>query len=249
MRPASGGPASDGVADRPAVDRGERFFGRRHGRTLRPLRRRLLDEVLPALALPPPSAIPLDPGRLFPGGARPVWLEIGFGAGEHLLAQARRHPGIGFIGAEPFVNGIAALLAAWQADPVDNLRLYADDARLLLPTLADASIDRVFLLFPDPWPKLRHADRRFIGRTTVAALARILADDGELRIATDAPRHARWMLGHLAADTDFAWQARRCADWRLAPADWVPTRYERKAAAAGRPTIHLRFRRLSRPCG
>jgi tRNA (guanine-N7-)-methyltransferase len=232
-----------------------RFFGRRHGRRLRPNRKALLTEILPAISVPLPAAGErLEPARLFDAPSRPaggkaareVWLEIGFGAGEHLQAQAAAHPEVGFLGCEPFVNGIAALLAAWPGDPRRNLRILADDARRLLPVLADASIARAFLLFPDPWPKTRHADRRFLGAGTVADLARSLADGAELRVATDWPLYARWTLTHVLACPDFAWTARRPADWRRPPADWVETRYQAKTAACGRPAIHLSFRRRPR---
>lgn len=220
------------------------LYGRRHGRRLRPHRDRLMATTLPQLALTLPiSPCPLDPSRLFPRPLRAVWLEIGFGAGEHLLAQARANPDVGCIGCEAFVNGIAALVADWHADPVANIRVLADDARLLLPVLAPASIERVFLLFPDPWPKMRHACRRFIAPATVEELARVVVAGGELRIATDAPLYARWALAHVLASGAFNWTARRPSDWRTPPADWVATRYQRRAEKAARDPIYLSFLR------
>ena len=235
-------PGGAGVSPSPV------FYGRRHGRRLRPNRNRLMATALPDLALPlPAGAAPLDPGRVFPHCPRAVWLEIGFGAGEHLLAQARANRDVGVIGCEAFVNGVAALVAAWHADPLANVRVLADDARLLLPMLAPASIERVFLLFPDPWPKTRHAPRRFIGAQTVGELARVMTVDGELRIATDAPLYARWTLGHVLASGGFRWSARRPDDWRTPPADWVATRYQRRAEAAARSPIYLSFIRCEGP--
>jgi tRNA (guanine-N7-)-methyltransferase len=226
------------------------LYGRRRGRRLRPNRRLLLAAALPELALTVPTGPgSLDPRRLFPQSPRAVWLEIGFGAGEHLLAQARSHPDVGCIGCEAFVNGLAALVAAWHVDPVTNIRVLADDARLLLPVLTPTSIERVFLLFPDPWPKLRHAGRRFISSTTVRELARVVVPGGELRIATDAPLYARWTLAHLQAHGEFRWTARRPEDWRTPPADWVVTRYQRRAEAAMRHPIYLSFMRCQPPRG
>ncbi len=232
------GGRTDGAQGRPAPV----LYGRRHGRRLRPNRGRLMMTALPHLALTQPIGPgPLDPARLFAQTPRSVWLEIGFGAGEHLLERARANPDVGCIGCEAFVNGVAALVAAWHADPVANIRVLADDARLLLPVLAPASIERVFLLFPDPWPKTRHAARRFIAEDTVTELARVLAGGGELRIATDAPLYARWALTHIVASGKFCWTARRPGDWRTPPADWIATRYQRRAEAASRNPIYLSF--------
>ena len=185
----------------------------------------------------------MDPAALF-GDRRPVWLEIGFGDGAHLAAQAAAHPEIGFIGVEPFVNGVAALLARIDREGLANIRIFTDDARLLLGALPDASVARLFVLFPDPWPKRRHHKRRLVNRATVAEFARILAPGGELRLATDDAGYARWMLEALLAEPRLDWLAERAADWRERPADQPPTRYEAKALAAGRRPVHLRFRRL-----
>ncbi len=183
---------------------------------------------------------------LFPHRPSAVWLEIGFGNGEHLAEQARRHPEVGFIGSEVFVNGIAALLRHIERLGLTNVRIFDDDARLLLTSLPEASITRAFLLFPDPWPKARHAKRRFVGPANLAILANLLADSAELRIATDDPGYTRWTLQHLSDRAEFSWLARRPSDWRDPPADWVETRYQRKAVAAGRRPIFLRFERRSR---
>lgn len=191
--------------------------------------------------LPAPGSL-LDPRRLFAAPPRDVWLEIGFGAGEHLLAQARRHPDVGFVGCEPYVNGIAALLPAIAEEGIDTVRIFPDDARRLLPALADASLGRVFVLFPDPWPKARHHERRLIAAETIRQLGRILRPGGELRLASDHAGYVRWMLEYLTREpSPFQWLARRPPDWRTRPEDAVVTRYEEKALERGVACVHLRF--------
>ena len=219
-----------------------RIYGRRRGRPLRPGRERLQQELLPRLTIALPQRGLLDPPCLFP--ARPsVWLEIGFGGGEHLAAQASAHPEIGFVGCEVFESGVARLVGEIARRGLDNIRIFADDARLLLERLAPSSIARVFILFPDPWPKRRHHKRRLVAPATLDRLAAIIRPGGELRLATDDPDYLAWMLEHLTAHPDFTWLARRPADWRDRPPDWPPTRYEEKARAAGRAPAFLRFRR------
>ncbi len=184
---------------------------------------------------------------LFPR-AREVWLEIGFGGGEHLAHHAARHPDVGFIGVEPYLTGVAKLLGRIEREGLRNVRILVEDARLLLPLLPDASIARLFVLFPDPWPKKRHHKRRIVNRQTVAEFARILAPGGEARFATDDPGYARWMLEALLGEPRFEWTAETARDWRRRPAeDWPETRYEAKARAQGRCPVYLRFRRLSVP--
>jgi tRNA (guanine-N7-)-methyltransferase len=232
------------------VDRGAQphrlLYGRRRGRGLRPGRQRLKDELLPHLAVTLPETRPLAPATLFAAPTRQVWLEIGFGGGEHLAAQATAHPNIGLIGCEVFENGIAKLVAEVAGRRLENVRVFADDARLLLDALAPRSIDRVFILFPDPWPKARHHKRRIVSRTSLDRLAEIMPDDAELRLATDDPDYLRWMLELATGHPAFHWLARRPADWRERPADWPPTRYEEKARAAGRSPAFLRFCRRRR---
>jgi tRNA (guanine-N7-)-methyltransferase len=189
------------------------------------------------------------PAALFASPVRDLWVEIGFGAGEHLAAQAAAHPDVGFIGCEPFINGVARLLAAIDAGRLSNLRIVMDDARLLLRRLPDASVGRLFVLFPDPWPKARHHKRRIVGPATVPDFARILADGAELRLATDHPGYLAWMLEHLRADGRLEWLARRPGDWRSRPPDWPATRYEEKARRGGRNCAFLRFRRRPRGPG
>jgi tRNA (guanine-N7-)-methyltransferase len=200
----------------------------------------LLSTLLPTLAVPADGA--LDPAALF-DAPRAVWLEIGFGAGEHLAAQARMHSDVGIIGCEAYVNGVAKLLARVERESIANVRVLLGDARALLPRLSAASIGRVFLLFPDPWPKRRHWKRRFLQPETLDDLARTLAKGGELRVATDWGEYARWSLALLTAHPHFEWAAEAPADWRQRPGDWPETRYEQKARAAGRTPVYLTFQR------
>jgi len=242
------------MAGRPRLETPPRrpFHGRRHGRQLRGGLKALLQDLLPRLSVAlPQGGGALDPGGLFPplatGGRRPVWLEIGFGAGEHLAWQARAQPDVGMLGAEFFVNGIAQFLRRIDDENLDVVRIFQGDARDLLEALPAASIDRAFILFPDPWPKARHHKRRLIQRDTLAHLARILRDGVELRLATDDMPYARWMLERLVRHPDFVWLAEGPDDWRQRPADWPPTRYEAKAKASGQPPVYLRFSRRERP--
>lgn len=220
-----------------------RFYGRRKGRRLRQTRQWLVDDLLPrlAVALSEPGAT-LDPRHLFPKPVADVWLEIGFGAGEHLLAQARRHGDVGFVGCEPYLNGVAALLPAIADEHIDTIRIFPDDARRLLASLAPGSLGRVFALFPDPWPKVRHHERRLINPETIVEIGRVLRPGGELRLASDHAGYVRWMLEHLTREpSPFLWEARRPADWRRRPDDGFATRYEEKATASGAACTHLRF--------
>lgn len=234
-----------GPDEKPASERLVRSFGRRHGRRLRAGRRDLLDRLLPTVGIAMPAAgVELDPARLFQREMTGYRLEIGFGAGEHLAWQAARHPGIGFIGCEPFVNGVSSLLHRVDELGLDNIRIHPDDARPLIEVLPEASIDRCFLLFPDPWPKARHHRRRFVRPETLDALARILTDGAEFRLASDDSGLVDWMLYQLRRHRAFRWAARRATDWRTRPPDWPETRYETKALH-GRP-VYLTFQRRPR---
>jgi tRNA (guanine-N7-)-methyltransferase len=184
----------------------------------------------------------LRQGRLFSPG-RELWLEIGFGGGEHLLAQAAENPGIGFIGCEPFVNGVAKLLAGVEAGRLENIRVRMDDATALVEIAPEAAFSRIYLLYPDPWPKRRQQKRRFVSDRSVAALARVLKPGGELRFATDIDDYAGWTLRRFLASPLFAWKAETADDWRAPWEGWAPTRYELKARAAGRGSAYLTFRR------
>ncbi len=174
---------------------------------------------------------------------------MGFGAGEHLAGQATAHPEIGMIGCEVFENGVVKLLAEINRRALGNIRLFIDDARLLIAALPEASVARAFILFPDPWPKLRHHKRRMVSAETLDRLAVILADSAELRLATDDADYLAWMLERATTHPLFEWLARGPGDWRQRPADWPATRYEQKALAAGRTPAFLRFRRRPRARG
>jgi tRNA (guanine-N7-)-methyltransferase len=232
--------------DEPASPR-RQVYGRRTGHKLRAKQSGLLETVLPRLAvsLPGPGEI-IEPKGLFPQPVRAVWFEIGFGGGEHLAAQAEANPDIGLIGAEPFVNGMASLLRHVDERGLTNVRVLADDARLLLAGLAPGSLEKAFLLFPDPWPKSRHFKRRFVQTETLDLLARALMDGGEFRVASDIMGYIEWTLGVTMKHPDFEWLAQGPADWRARTPDWPPTRYEAKAIAAGRKPAYLRFRRRPR---
>lgn len=231
--------------EKPAV--ASRFHGRRHGRRLRPGRRDLFCSLLPRLRIRvPDDGAVFDPRMVFGRPIAAVWLEIGFGRGEHLFYRAAATPDIGFIGCEPFVNGVASLLARIADAGLDNVRIFDDDAKLLLPSLAEAGVERVFLLFSDPWPKKRHQRRRFLSRDTLDRLADILADGGQLWVASDHMGSIAWTLQHATSHRAFRWLARRPDDWRRRPEDWIATRYERKALVAGSNCAYLRFERRPR---
>jgi tRNA (guanine-N7-)-methyltransferase len=214
---------------------------------LRPGRKALIEELLPRLSLAVPASGKLDPRVLFGATECPVWLEIGFGGGEHLAWQAESHREIGFLGCEVFENGIARLVAEIDCGHLANIRIFADDARLLIAALPAASVDRVFILFPDPWPKARHRKRRLLSSETLDQLARIMPGGAELRLATDDADYLAFMLERVTRHPAFEWLARRPADWRERPLDWPPTRYEEKARAAGRTPFFLRIARRPKP--
>lgn len=234
--------------DRSHTDRGQRrLHGRRKGHTLRPAQQRAVTELLPQLRVTlPAEGETLDLSGLFETPPRAIWLEIGFGGGEHLAWQAARNPDIGFIGVEVFQDGIAKLLRRVEDDGLRNVRIFHGDGRDLIEALPEAAVARAFILFPDPWPKARHHKRRFIQQDQLDALARVLIDGGELRLATDDPGYQRWMTIELTRHPAFEWTARRATDWRERGADWPATRYEMKALGQGRSPIYLKYRRRAR---
>src|SRR5262245_12492223 len=222
------------------------FFGRRKGHPLRERQAALFESLLPRLAVDVSGSAPKDLARLFPCAVDRVELEIGFGGGEHLVARAEANRDVGFIGCEPFVNGMAKILVAIEAQKLDNIRLHHGDATDLLAWLPGASLQRIDLLYPDPWPKRRHWKRRFIQDSSVAALARVLAPGAEFRFATDWPDYAAWALERLLRARDFTWTAERADDWRRPWPDFLRTRYEAKAVREQRTPCYLTFRRCSR---
>jgi tRNA (guanine-N7-)-methyltransferase len=215
-------------------------YGRTRGRKLRPHRESLVETLLPKLLIDLQQE-QLDLTSLFSVPDNPLWFEIGFGAGEHLAEQARLHPGINFIGCEPFINGVATLLAAVEKHQLKNIRLYAGDARLVLQRLADASIERLFVLFADPWPKTRHHKRRIISQVSLALFYLKLKPNGLLRLATDHLDYRVWMLEQLLSFGKLQWAAQSKKDWEIPPSDWIRTRYQAKAEAAGRSAVFLDF--------
>jgi len=218
-----------------------RHFGRRKGPALSAHQSRLLETLLPRLLIHPEPE--RDPRGYFRAGLSDVWLEVGFGGGEHLLWQAETNPGIGIIGAEPYVSGVAKLLSKIDAsaEGVPNLRLYMEDAGDIIEGLPASSIGRAFVLFPDPWPKTRHHKRRFIQTAMLDRLARVMKQGAELRFATDDNSYLVWTLERLTAHPGFEWLARSATDWRERPSDWPETRYEAKAKGAGSTCTYLRF--------
>jgi tRNA (guanine-N7-)-methyltransferase len=240
-RPGAGAESSLGTLKPPP----DRLYGRSRGHKLRQRQEALLAVTLPRLALREADVV--DPKQAFSGAAdRVLWLEVGFGGGEHALAQIRAHPDVDLIACEVFENGICSLLSALvpegqEADmPLPaNLRLWTDDARVLLRSLPDACLDRLFLLFPDPWPKARHAKRRFVHPAVLRLLARVLKPGGEWRVASDDPTYQAWVRDVMSAQTLF--DAPAPATCR--PDEWPSTRYEAKALLAGRTPLYWTFMR------
>jgi tRNA (guanine-N7-)-methyltransferase len=222
------------------------FFGRRRGHKLRPYQADLVEHLLPRLALDLTTPAPVSLTPLFASAVSDVRLEIGFGGGEHLLAEARAHPATGFIGCEPYLNGLAKILARLDAEPLGNIRLVAGDAAELLAWAPTASLGRIDLIHPDPWPKRRHWKRRFVQANAIAAMARVLTPGGEFRFASDIDDYCAWTLEHFSRSPDFAWAAERADDWRQPWAGFTHTRYGRKAEREGRSTTFLVFRRRDR---
>jgi tRNA (guanine-N7-)-methyltransferase len=218
------------------------FFGRRKGHPLRAHQATLFDSLLPHLALDLSTPAPDDLRTLF-HDVTDVRLESGFGGGEHMIAEAERQADIGFIGIEPFVNGMAKALAAIEERNLQNIRLHHGDAIDLLPWLPPASLVRFDLLYPDPWPKRRHWKRRFVQDDTVRAIARLLKPGGEFRFASDIPHYVEWTLARLLRSPDFSWTAECADDWRKPWPHWPGTRYEAKAKREGRVPCYLIFGR------
>jgi tRNA (guanine-N7-)-methyltransferase len=234
---ATGGPAPHG----PYV-----LYGRRRGHRLRPAQRKALETAGSGRSIALPEDHFLDTARLGKNWSE-IWLEIGFGGGEHLADQAARHPDVLILGCEPYLNGVAKLLRKVEEAGLENVRVFGGDARSLVDALPDAAIGRLFVLFPDPWPKRRHHKRRLVSAPTFDAFARVLGSGAEFRFATDHSGYARWTLDLGLRHPEFDWPAEHAGDWRERPADAVVTRYEHKALAAGRRCIYLTFRRRQRP--
>ncbi len=222
----------------------EAFFGRRHGKTLRPLQAAALEAGLARLRLDLAAPPPADLADLFSAGVSEIRVEIGFGGGEHLLHEAASHPAAGFIGVEPFVNGMAKMMKALDEHPLDNLRVFDDDAVRLLDWLPPACLDGIDLFYPDPWPKRKHWKRRFVGPANLDRFARVLKRGAKFRFASDIDGYVNWTLLACRAHGAYEWQAGRASDWREPYAGWPGTRYEAKAVREGRRPAYLTFLRV-----
>jgi tRNA (guanine-N7-)-methyltransferase len=230
-------------AEAPRRDKGQgAFFGRRKGKTLRSHHSALLAELLPQLRLD--LSVTAELATLFPDEVERLVLEIGFGGGEHLAMRAAQDPSTGFIGCEAYVNGVAKLLALVEAEALRNVRIWDDDASAVVDWLPAASLDRVVVLYPDPWPKRRHRKRRLLGEAMLGRLARLLKPGGELHFATDIDDYSAFVLARAERTGLLAWTAERAAGWREPWSGWRPTRYEAKALREGRVSSYLTFRRV-----
>jgi len=218
-------------------------FGRRKSHKISGKRAELMEKLLPLITISPPENPSYINLQSYFEGVDDYWLEIGFGAGEHLAYQAASNPNVGIIGCEPFIDGVAKLLLSLDENDMSphNIRLFADDARLLLTALPDQSLSRIFILFPDPWRKPRHYKRRVINPETLEMIARILKPNGMLRIATDHQNYAEWVLEHLLHDNRFTWTATTPDEWHNEPKDWVLTRYQEKAIEEQRKPYYFDF--------
>ncbi|NEX94255.1 tRNA (guanosine(46)-N7)-methyltransferase TrmB [Caulobacter sp. 17J65-9] len=219
-----------------------RSFGRIKSRTLKPRQAALMETLLPQIAVPDPASGPIDPRALMPE-AKEVWFEVGFGGGEHMAEQAARHADVLIVGCEPFQNGVGSALRHVEERELNNVRLHMGDARDVLAAFPDASLTRVFVLFPDPWPKARHHKRRVIQQETLSELARVLKPGGRFRFVTDWKDYAAWTLERALKEPAFRWPAEKADDWKVAPADHVTTRYQEKLLGDTQP-IYLEFERV-----
>jgi tRNA (guanine-N7-)-methyltransferase len=229
------------VDGREGLARAGALYGRSRGKSLRAGQKRLLAEALPLFSIAPEG---LAEGRAFVPAPREVWLEIGFGAGEHLIEQAKANPDVGLVGCEPFLNGVVTAVAGLKRDEISNVLLRRGDAQAVIKAVPDAFFSRVFMLYPDPWPKRRHHKRRVVSHGFIEALARTMRHGAELRFATDIDDYAGWTLFRFLGSPHFRWTAARADDWRQPWPGWRPTRYEAKALFDGRRPVYLTFVRL-----
>ncbi|WP_393993346.1 tRNA (guanine(46)-N(7))-methyltransferase TrmB [Xanthobacter oligotrophicus] len=218
------------------------FYGRRIGKSLRGAQQDAMVRLLPTWRFALEEV--RTPAALFPHTIAGLWLEIGFGGGEHLISHAARRPDMGFIGAEPFINGMARMLVDLEKAGLSNIRLFGEDAALLLDRLPEASLDGADLFYPDPWPKRRHWKRRFVRPDNLDRLARAIRPGGLFRFASDVPHYVGWTLAEVRAHSAFRWTAERADDWRQPYPHWPGTRYEAKALEEGRSPTYLTFERI-----
>ena len=235
----------------------KRFYGRRKGKPIKESRQKLIDELLPKVALQKPDeGQGIDLNATFGIKPKEVWLEVGFGGGEHVAELAKMYPDVGIIGAEPFMNGVASLLAHLNGSHMqqvkhfdleegrtDNVRIWPDDIRPLFPAFPDKGFERIFILYPDPWPKARHAERRFVNQKNIPHLAKMLSDTGAVYVATDVSEYAEWAKEQMDISGLFE---QVHSDTSVPPVDWIPTRYEKKGIAAGRKPTYLVFCKKSK---
>lgn len=235
----------------------KRFYGRRKGKPIKESRQKLIDALLPKVALQKPEeGQGIDLNAIFGIKPKEVWLEVGFGGGEHVAELAKMYPDVGIIGAEPFMNGVASLLAHLNGSHMkqvvhfdleegrkDNVRIWPDDIRPLFPAFPDKGFERIFILYPDPWPKARHAERRFVNQKNIPALARMISETGSVYVATDVLEYAEWAKEQMNL-SDLFEQVH--PDTSIPPVDWVPTRYEKKGIAAGRKPTYLIFHKKNK---
>ena len=249
MRNSDSGNRQPPSAEAPLPGQQRAFFGRRKGHKLRAHQADLIAHLLPRLALDISGPRPGSLAAFFDRPVDDVRLEIGFGGGEHLIAEALAFPNIGFIGCEPYVNGMAKILALIEANDIGNIRLFAGDASELLAFAPPDSLSRIDLIHPDPWPKRRHWKRRFVQDATIAAMARVLKAGGEFRFVSDISDYSAWTLSHFMRSADFLWTAERAADWRKPWPNYTMTRYGRKAEREGRSAAYLCFRKAGKAGG
>ena len=222
-----------------------RFFGRRKGHKLSPSRQALIEQRLPEISIPLNSEVmPIDPSELFNPPVKEVWMEIGFGAGEHLAHQAQANPEVGFLGIEPFINGTASLLSKMEQLDITNIRILNDDVWLLLDNLPENSLSRVFINFSDPWPKKRHHRRRLFSHDLLDKLSCQMLPGSELRFASDNINYVRHALETVNCRADFTWDPTCSRDWKYPPVDSIETRYGTKARRAGRSSFYLKFKKV-----
>ncbi len=229
------------MPDKTADPKRRLLYGRQQGHKLRKHQQHLLDTLLPKLQIAGPGDSAIDPAALFDGPPADVFLEIGFGGGEHLISRAGQNPDRGFVGAEPFVNGVAKILAGIETTGLTNIRLHFGDARDIIERFPDQSIAGTYLLYPDPWPKKRHNKRRFVNEENIRQLHRILKPGAPFLFASDIPDYVRWTLGRMLRHGGFEWTAECKDDWTKAPEGWPGTRYEAKAFREGRRAHYLHF--------
>ena len=217
------------------------FYGRRKGRPLSNNSKRLLEELLPTYLVPNNTA---DPAVLFANNPEKLYLEIGFGGGEHLAMVAKNHPQNAYIGAEPFLNGVSSFLKYCENEDLKNVRIWPDDIRLQLLSWPNECLDGIFIMFPDPWPKIRHSSRRIINKDNLASFARLIKEGGTLRMASDHACAKNWILSEILENPYFEWLVESSEDWNVRPKDWPETRYMRKALKEGRRPAWFNFKRV-----